>query len=102
MHSITAWVYLLRKPFCCPSICTQAPQKDSKSWQDSLQSISMKGMVLVYGCLDELSHDSGKIKISDLNDIWGNALSDLSGREEKLKEGIALAENYQVISSNFQ
>jgi len=32
--------------------------------------------------------------------MWGNALSELSGREEKLKEGIALAEKYQVISSN--
>ena len=31
---------------------------------------------------------------------WGNALSELIGREEKLKEGIALAEKYQVISSS--
>ena len=40
------------------------------------------------------------MKLSDLNDAWGNALSDLSAREGKLKEGIALAEKYQVWYGN--
>jgi len=77
-------------------------QQDFKNKEDSLESINTKGTALVHGCLDELSRDSGRIKISDLNDAWGNALSELSGREEKLNEGIALAEKYQVLSSNLQ
>ena len=75
-------------------------QQDFKNREDSLESINTRGTALVDACLDELSRDSGRIKISDLNDAWGNALSQLSGREEKLKEGIALAEKYQVITSN--
>jgi len=30
----------------------------------TLLSVNMKGMALVDGCLDKLSHDSGRIKIS--------------------------------------
>jgi len=35
------------------------PQQDF-----TLLSVNMKGMALVDGCLDKLSHDSGRIKIS--------------------------------------
>ena len=95
MHALP-WCIYYTNHFLVP----QAPQKDFRNWEDALESINMKRAALVDGCLDELSHDSGRIKISDLNDMWGNALSELSGREEKLKEGIA--EKYQVISSNLQ
>ena len=94
-------VYYINHSLVLPSV-PQAPQKDFRNWEDSLKSTNMKVTALVDGCLDELSHDSGRTKISDRNDMWGNALSELSGREEKLKEGIALAEKYQVISSNLQ
>lgn len=75
---------------------SQALQRDFKNQEDSLESVNTKGTALVDGCQDELSRDSGRIKLSDLNDAWGNTLSDLSTREGKLKEGIALAEKYQV------
>jgi len=33
-----------------PSV-PQAPQEDFRNWEDSLESINMKGMALVDGCL---------------------------------------------------
>ena len=55
-----------------------------------------KGTELVGACKDELSQTSARIKLSDLNDSWGDALTTLSAREEKLRQGLGLAENYQV------
>ena len=55
-----------------------------------------KGTELVGMCKDELSQTSARIKLSDLNESWGDALTTLSAREEKLREGLKLAENYQV------
>ena len=79
---------------------SQALQRDFKNQEDSLESVNTKGTALVDGCKDELSRDSGRIKLSDLNDAWGNALSDLSAREGKLKKGIVLAKKYQVWYGN--
>ena len=55
-----------------------------------------KGTELVNRCKDELSQMSARIKLSDLNESWGDALSSLSARGDKLREGLALAEKYQV------
>ena len=55
-----------------------------------------KGTALVNVCKDELSQTSARIKLSDLNESWGDALTTLSAREEKLRQGLALAQNYQV------
>jgi len=74
-------MYYIKHFLVLPSVL-QAPQKDFRNWEDSLESTNMKGTALVDGCLDELSNDSGRTKISDRNDTWGNALSELSGREE--------------------
>lgn len=79
---------------------SQALQQDFKNQENSLVSVNAKGTALVDGSQDELSRDSGRIKLSDLDETWRNALSDLSIREGKLKEGIALAEKYQVWCGN--
>ena len=55
-----------------------------------------KGTELVNTCKDELSQTSARIKLSDLNESWGDALTSLSAREEKLRQGLTLAKNYQV------
>ena len=57
------------------------------------------GTELVNSCKDELGQTSARIKLSDLNESWGDALSSLSTREEKLKEGLVLAQKYQVCCS---
>lgn len=56
------------------------------------------GTELIEGCKDELSGASGRLKLSDLNDLWGDTLSAVTEREEKLKEGLVLADNFQVSS----
>lgn len=61
-----------------------------------MEAINSQGTELIEGCKDELSCASEKIKLSDLNESWGDTLSGLSGRKEKLNEGLALAKNYQV------
>jgi hypothetical protein len=58
--------------------------------------VDAKGTELVGVCKDELSQTSARIKLSDLNESWGDALTSLSSREETLRKGLALAENYQV------
>ena len=70
--------------------------RDFKNKEGSLESVNVCGTELVESCKDELSGASGRLKLSDLNDLWGDSLSDLSGREDKLKQGLALAQNYQV------
>ena len=71
-------------------------EQDFKNKEGDLESVNSRGTELVEGCKDELSGTSGRIKLSDLNESWGDALTALSQREEKLKQGLALAENYQV------
>ena len=61
--------------------------------------MNAKGTELVDVCKDELSQTSARIKLSDLNESWADALATLSTREEKLKEGLALAEKYQVCAT---
>ena len=68
MHALPRCIYYTNHFLVLPSV-PQAPQKDFRNWEDSLESINMKRTALVDGCLDELSHDSGRIKISDLNDV---------------------------------
>ena len=61
-----------------------------------MESLNAQGTSLIESCKAELSRTSARIKLSDLNESWGDALSSLSTREEKLKEGLVLAEAYQV------
>ena len=56
-----------------------------KNHEESLESINARGTTLMESCKDELSRDSCAIKISDLNEVWGDALANLSAREELLK-----------------
>ena len=71
-------------------------QRSFKNQESALESVDTKGTELVSVCKDELSQTSARIKLSDLNESWGNALATLSAREEKLRQGLTLAENYQV------
>lgn len=71
-------------------------QRSFKNEEPALESVDAKGTELVNVCKDELSQTSARIKLSDLNESWGDALTELSSREEKLRKGLALAENYQV------
>ena len=69
MHALPWCIYYTNHFLVLPSV-PQVPQKDFRNREDSLESINMKRTTaLVDGCLDELSHDSGRIKISDLNDV---------------------------------
>lgn len=77
-------------------VCMQDIGRDFKNREGSLEGVNMRGTELVEGCKDELSCASGRLKLSDLNDLWGNSLADLSRREEQLKTGLSLAEKYQV------
>ena len=56
----------------------------------------MHGTSLMENCGDELSAASCRLTLSDLNEAWGDAMVTLEERERKLKEGLALAEEYQV------
>ena len=47
-------------------------------------------------CEDQLSKESSRKKLSDLNDSWSDCLKHLSDREDMLKRGLELAEKYQV------
>ena len=42
-------------------------------------------------CEDQLSKESGRMKLSDLNDSWSDCLKHLSDREDMLKRGLELA-----------
>ena len=75
---------------------SQNCQRSFKNQEPALESVDTKGTELVHMCKDELSQTSAGIKLSDLNESWGDALATLSAREEKLRQGLALAENYQV------
>ncbi len=70
--------------------------RDFKNKEGSLEFVNSHGTELVEGCKNELSAASGRLRLSDLNDLWGDSLSALSDREDKLKQGLTLAENYQV------
>ena len=77
-------------------IFLQNCQRSFKNQEPALESVDAKGTELVGMCKDELSQTSARIKLSNLNESWGDALTTLSAREEKLREGLKLAENYQV------
>ena len=60
-------------------------QSDFQNRAESLEAINSAGTELVDSCKDELSRDSGRIKLSDLNESWGNTLAELGAREDHLK-----------------
>ncbi len=61
-----------------------------------MESENSLGTALTKSCKDELSAASGRLKLSDINDLWGDTLSVVSEREEKLNQGLVLADKYQV------
>ena len=53
------------------------------------------------GCHDSLSCDSVRQSLSDVNEQWGNQLSQLDKREEILQQGASLARQYERLESEF-
>jgi hypothetical protein len=78
---------------------TQDIRRDFRNQEASLESVNAQGTGLIEGCQDDLSGASGRLKLSNLNDLWGDTLSVVADREEKLKEGLVMADNYQVSGS---
>lgn len=70
--------------------------RDFKNREGDLEAVNEHGTRLIEASQDELSGVSGRLKLSDLNDLWGDTLSTIAEREEKLRQGLLLAENYQV------
>lgn len=70
--------------------------RDFKNREGDLEAVNEHGTRLIEASQDELSAASGRLKLSDLNDLWGDTLSTVAEREEKLRQGLLLAENYQV------
>ena len=71
-------------------------QRGFTNKQDMLESVNARGTSLVDVCEDQLSRESGRTKLSDLNETWGECLGTLSDREEMLKRALELAEKYEV------
>ena len=71
-------------------VYTQDVQSDFQNHEESLEAVNSRGTALVECCRAELSRTSCRIKVSDLNDLWGNTLSDLSTREELLRYGMCV------------
>ena len=71
-------------------------QRGFTNKQENLESINARGTSLVDGCEDKLSQESGRIKLSDLNEAWSGCLGDLSTREDMLEGALNLAEKYEV------
>ncbi|CAI8055157.1 Microtubule-actin cross-linking factor 1, isoforms 1/2/3/5 [Geodia barretti] len=63
--------------------------------RERLESVNARGTTLVDGCRDELSRESGRSSLAELNESWGECLAALSEREEMLKRALELAEKYQ-------
>ena len=64
--------------------------------QEALESINGRGTSLVNGCEDQLTKESGRSRLSDLNEAWSKCLGGLSEREEVLNKALELAEKYEV------
>lgn len=71
-------------------------QQQFNNQNASLESVKMLGTSLVDSCLDELTGASGRLALSDLSESWRDTMAALAERERKLKEGLALAQDYQV------
>ena len=74
---------------------SQALQNEFQSQQQVLEKINATGTSLITGCQDQLSRDSVKESLSDLNDQWGDSLSSLDSHGERLREGMVMAESYE-------
>jgi DNA repair exonuclease SbcCD ATPase subunit len=71
-------------------------QLEVQSKQLTLESINTTGTSLVDGCHDELSRDSVRESLSEVNERWGDLLDQLERRNEKLKEVLKYAEKYEM------
>ena len=75
-------------------VCAQNSLEDFRNKQEQLESLNATGSGLVDGCHDDLSRGSGRIKLLDLNDLWGDSLSSLDTREEGLRDTLGLVKRY--------
>lgn len=82
--------------YYCITCAIQNIQRDFKNREDSLESLDALGTSLIESCKSELSASSARIKLSDINEMWGDSLAALNGREEGLKKALVLAQTYQV------
>ena len=48
-------------------------------------------------CEDQLTRETGRSKLSDMNNTWSKCLEGLSDREDVLNEALKLAEHYEVV-----
>ena len=78
--------------------CLQDLQRSFTNKQESLESINGRGTSLVNECEDQLTRESGRSKLSDMNDTWSKCLEGLSDREDVLNEALKLAEHYEVVN----
>ena len=83
-------------------ITSQDMERGFTNTAESLESVNARGTTLVDGCKDELTRESGRSKLAELNELWGECLAALSEREEMLKKALQLAEKYQVAASSIQ
>ena len=83
-------------------ITSQDLERGFTNTAESLESVNTRGTTLVDGCKDELTRESGRSKLAELNESWGECLAALSEREEMLKKALQLAEKYQVVASSIR
>ena len=80
--------------------CSYGPYQDLErgftNTRESLESINARGTTLVDGCRDELTRESGRSSLAELNDVWSECLAAIAERKEVLRKALELAEKYQV------
>ncbi len=69
--------------------------------EETLESINSTGTSLVEGCHDDLSRDSVRESLSDLNDKWGTASKGLDDRIDTTKKGLALTNSYETMEKEY-
>ena len=62
----------------------------------TLESINSTGTSLVDGCHDDLSRDSVRESLAEVNERWGDLLKGLEERSSRLREGVKQAEKYEA------
>ena len=71
-------------------------QLEVQNKQPTLESINSTGTSLVDGCRDDLSRDSVREGLIDINEKWGNLLSGLDKKSDKLEQCLKYSEKYET------
>ena len=69
--------------------------------EETLETINSTGTALVEGCHDDLTLDSVRESLSDLNDQWGSVTKRLDDRLETVKQGLTLTNSYEAMENDF-